>query len=139
MAKRVEGMMGFEDCFLVMANELDKEEFMGELYSGFHLLAYVEKGMITLQILKKTKNLLGMEEKVDNQLKLMIEAADLNGDEILDQNEFLSHAHTQLFLDERVVGGYGGRWKGDLVDPAEKEVEFADKRRGGRCQGSYPG
>ncbi|GLJ32762.1 hypothetical protein SUGI_0659780 [Cryptomeria japonica] len=88
MAKKVEEAMGFEDYLPVMADKLGEEEFMGELCNGFRLLADAEKAVITLQSLKKNANLLGMGEMSEDQVRAMIETADLNGDGVLDQNEF---------------------------------------------------
>ncbi|GLJ26735.1 hypothetical protein SUGI_0520920 [Cryptomeria japonica] len=56
--------------------------------SCISLLADAKKGVLTLQILKKNANLLGMEEMKDDRFREMIEAADLKGNRFLDQNEF---------------------------------------------------
>ncbi|GLJ32769.1 hypothetical protein SUGI_0659870 [Cryptomeria japonica] len=88
ISKSVEEIEGFEDYLPVMAEKLGEEEFMAELCNGFRLLADAEKGVITLQSLKKNASLLGVEAMSEDQIGAMIEAADLNGDGVLDQNEF---------------------------------------------------
>ncbi|KAH9323622.1 hypothetical protein KI387_018261, partial [Taxus chinensis] len=90
MAKGVEERLDFEDYLPAMAEKLGEEEFMEELCNGFRLFADAEKGVITLQSLKKNASrVLGMSEEMsEDEMVAMIEAADLNGDGVLDQNEF---------------------------------------------------
>uniref|UniRef100_A0A0D6R7E6 EF-hand domain-containing protein n=1 Tax=Araucaria cunninghamii TaxID=56994 RepID=A0A0D6R7E6_ARACU len=88
MKKSVEETKGFEDYLPLMADKLGEEEFMGELCNGFRLLVDPEIGVITLQSLTKNAGLLGMEAMSEEELRAMLEAGDLNGDGVLDQNEF---------------------------------------------------
>ncbi|GLJ32770.1 hypothetical protein SUGI_0659880 [Cryptomeria japonica] len=74
--------------FFSCSDMLGEEEFMVELCNGFRLLADAEKGVITLESLKRNSGVLGIEAMNEDQLQAMIAAADLNGDGVVDENEF---------------------------------------------------
>uniref|UniRef100_A0A0C9S7T2 TSA: Wollemia nobilis Ref_Wollemi_Transcript_7699_723 transcribed RNA sequence n=1 Tax=Wollemia nobilis TaxID=56998 RepID=A0A0C9S7T2_9CONI len=88
MTKRVEDITGFEDYLPLMAENLGEEEFMEEICNGFRLLADAEKGVITVQSLQRNASLLGIEAMSEDELRAMIEAGDIDGNGVVDQQEF---------------------------------------------------
>ncbi|GMI93360.1 hypothetical protein HRI_003005300 [Hibiscus trionum] len=78
----------FEDLFPAMVEKLGAEGFMKELCSGFRLLMDGEKGLITVESLKKNLALLGLQGMSDGELVCMVSEGDLNGDGGLDEMEF---------------------------------------------------
>lgn len=81
-------VVAFEDLFPSMVDKLGVEGFMNELRNGFRLLVDVEKGLITLESLKKKASVLGLQDMGDEQLKCMLREGDLDGDECLNEMEF---------------------------------------------------
>lgn len=90
MAKKVlTDKVVFEDFFPSMVEKLGADGFMNELCKGFRLLMDCEKGVITLESLKKNSAVLGLEDVSDDELlRCMIEEGDLDGDGCLNQMEF---------------------------------------------------
>ncbi|KAL3851248.1 hypothetical protein ACJIZ3_013130 [Penstemon smallii] len=80
-----------------MVEKLGADGFMSELCKGFRALMDCEKGVITLESLKRNSSavLLGLEEEEEeelvlgeDELKCMIKEGDLDGDGCLNQTEF---------------------------------------------------
>ncbi|KAL0363287.1 UNVERIFIED_CONTAM: Calcium-binding protein PBP1 [Sesamum calycinum] len=90
MAKKVlTDKVVFEDFFPSMVEKLGADGFMKELCKGFRLLMDCEKGVITLESLKKNSAVLGLEDVSDDELlRGMIKEGDLDGDGCLNQMEF---------------------------------------------------
>ncbi|KAK2644245.1 hypothetical protein Ddye_019440 [Dipteronia dyeriana] len=78
----------FEDFFPAMVERLGAEGFMKELYNGFQLLMDEEKGVITLESLKRNSALLGMQDMSDSEVASMLREGDLDGDGALNEMEF---------------------------------------------------
>ncbi|KAL3627611.1 hypothetical protein CASFOL_028974 [Castilleja foliolosa] len=81
----------FEDYFPLMVKKLGAEGFFNELCKGFKVLMDCEKGVITLESLKKKSGVLGLQmDRVgdDEMLRAMLEEGDLDGDGCLNQFEF---------------------------------------------------
>ncbi|KAK4439265.1 Calcium-binding protein PBP1 [Sesamum alatum] len=79
----------FEDFFPAMVEKLGADGFMKELCKGFRLLTDCDKGLITLESLKKNSAVLGLEDVSDDELlRCMIREGDLDGDGCLNQMEF---------------------------------------------------
>lgn len=86
--KEEESSVEFEDYLPMIAETIGEEGLMDQLCNGFRLLADAERGVISVDSLKKNAALLGMEWMNDEDLRAMIEEGDLNGDGTLDLNEF---------------------------------------------------
>ncbi|KAG4967635.1 hypothetical protein AAZX31_12G098900 [Glycine max] len=80
--------IGFEDLLPVMANKLGGEGLMKELCNGFELLVDKEKGVITLESLRRNAALLGLQDLKEDELVSMMREGDLDGDGALTQMEF---------------------------------------------------
>ena len=83
-----DGRVLFEDYFPSMMEGLGAEGFILELCHGFHLLMDVEKGLITLESLRRSTLQLGLQEMGDDELLWMLSEGDLDGDGALNQTEF---------------------------------------------------
>lgn len=81
-------MADFEDFLPVMAEKLGGEGLINELCNGFRLLMDGEKGVITLESLKRNAALLGLQELSDDELHSMLREGDMDGDGALSQMEF---------------------------------------------------
>ncbi|KAL6990872.1 poly(A)-binding protein binding protein [Sarracenia purpurea var. burkii] len=100
----------FQDFLPMMAEKLGGEGLIAELCKGFRLLMDGEKGVITLESLKRNSSLLGLQDFGEDELKSMIGEGDLDGDGALNQMEFcvlmfrlspqLMSAAERLLLDE---------------------------------------
>ncbi|GFP83949.1 calcium-binding protein pbp1 [Phtheirospermum japonicum] len=74
-----------------MVKKLGAQGFVNELCKGFGLLMDCEKGVITLESLKKKSGVLGLQmDQVgdDEMLRGMLAEGDLDGDGCLNQMEF---------------------------------------------------
>ena len=78
----------FEDLLPVMANKLGGEGLIKELCNGFELLMDKEKGVITLESLRRNAALLGLQDLKEDELVSMMREGDLDGDGALTQMEF---------------------------------------------------
>ncbi|CAA2982553.1 calcium-binding PBP1-like [Olea europaea subsp. europaea] len=78
----------FEDFFPSMVEKLGAEGFLNELCNGFRLLMDSEKGVVTLDSLKKNCAVLGLHGMNDSDLICMLNEGDLDGDGCLNQKEF---------------------------------------------------
>ncbi|RAL42884.1 hypothetical protein DM860_009391 [Cuscuta australis] len=78
----------FEDMLPEMAERLGGEGLMRELCNGFSLLMDGERGVITLESLKRNSAALGLQDLGDDDLRSMLREGDLDGDGALDQMEF---------------------------------------------------
>ncbi|KAG4980109.1 hypothetical protein JHK85_034067 [Glycine max] len=76
------------DLLPVMANKLGGEGLMKELCNGFELLVDKEKGVITLESLRRNAALLGLQDLKEDELVSMMREGDLDGDGALTQMEF---------------------------------------------------
>lgn len=88
MAKKNVSNVVFEDYFPSMVEKLGAQGFMMELCKGFRLLVDREKGVITLESLKKNAQVLGLEGLNEDELRCMLREGDMDGDGCLNQMEF---------------------------------------------------
>ena len=102
-------MGDFQDLLPVMADKLGGEGLITELCNGFELLMDKNRGVITMESLKKNSAFLGLQDLGDDELASMVREGDLDGDGALNQMEFcvlmfrLSPQlmeESQLWLDE---------------------------------------
>lgn len=78
----------FEDLLPVMANKLGGEGLIKELCNGFQLLMDKDKGVITLDSLRKNAALLGLQDIKEDELVSMMKEGDLDRDGALTEMEF---------------------------------------------------
>ena len=78
----------FEDLLPVMANKLGGEGLINELCNGFQLLMDKERGVITMESLRRNSSFLGLQDLSDDDLASMVKEGDLDGDGALNQMEF---------------------------------------------------
>ncbi|KAI0497813.1 hypothetical protein KFK09_021050 [Dendrobium nobile] len=83
-----EYMPGFVDFLPSMAKRLGTNGLLEELCKGFYHLVDAERGLITLESLKKNAHRLGLGELGEEQAVGMLRMGDLNGDGALDHTEF---------------------------------------------------
>ncbi|XP_020698171.1 calcium-binding protein PBP1-like [Dendrobium catenatum] len=83
-----EYMPGFVDFLPSMAKRLGTNGLLEELCKGFYHLVDDERGLITLESLKKNARRLGLGELGEEQAVEMLRMGDLNGDGVLDYSEF---------------------------------------------------
>jgi Ca2+-binding EF-hand superfamily protein len=80
--------MDFEDLLPVIANKLGGEGLMKELSNGFKLLMDKDKGVITLESLRKNSALMGLQDLKEDELLSMMKEGDIDGDGALTEMEF---------------------------------------------------
>lgn len=78
----------FEDLLPMMATKLGGEGLIKELCNGFDLLMDKEKGVITLESLRKNAAVLGLQDLKEDELVSMMKEGDLDRDGALTQMEF---------------------------------------------------
>ncbi|CAJ2660382.1 calcium-binding protein pbp1-like [Trifolium pratense] len=78
----------FEDLLPVIANKLGGEGLMKELSNGFKLLMDKDKGVITLESLRKNSALMGLQDLKEDELLSMMREGDIDGDGALTEMEF---------------------------------------------------
>ncbi|CAL5200482.1 unnamed protein product [Lathyrus oleraceus] len=78
----------FEDLLPVIANKLGGEGLMKELSNGFELLMDKDKGVITLESLRKNSALMGLEDLKEDEVVSMMREGDIDGDGELSEMEF---------------------------------------------------
>ncbi|KAL4385629.1 hypothetical protein GQ457_15G002710 [Hibiscus cannabinus] len=78
----------FEDLLPVMAEKLGGEGLMRELSNGFELLMDKERGVITVESLKRNAAVLGLQDLRHDELVSMVEEGDADGDGALSEMEF---------------------------------------------------
>ncbi|TKY48792.1 Calcium-binding protein PBP1 [Spatholobus suberectus] len=78
----------FEDLLPVIAGKLGGEGLLKELCNGFQLLMDKEKGVITLESLRRNSALMGLQDLKEDELVSMMREGDLDGDGALTQMEF---------------------------------------------------
>ncbi|XP_011018679.1 PREDICTED: calcium-binding protein PBP1-like [Populus euphratica] len=78
----------FEDLLPVMANKLGGEGLINELCNGFQLLMDKDRGVITMESLKKNAAFLGLQDLSEDELVGMVKEGDLDRDGALNQMEF---------------------------------------------------
>ncbi|XP_058773851.1 calcium-binding protein PBP1-like [Vicia villosa] len=78
----------FEDLLPVIANKLGGEGLMKELSNGFKLLMDKDKGVITLESLRKNSALMGLEDLKEDEAVSMMREGDVDGDGVLTEMEF---------------------------------------------------
>ncbi|XWS63340.1 hypothetical protein CRYUN_Cryun06bG0086900 [Craigia yunnanensis] len=71
-----------------MAEKLGGEGLMRELCNGFKLLMDKDKGVMTLESLKRNAAMLGLQDLRDDELVSMVREGDLNGNGALNEMEF---------------------------------------------------
>ncbi|KGN46674.1 calcium-binding protein KRP1 [Cucumis sativus] len=82
------GGANFQDLLPVMAEKLGGEGLIKELCNGFEVLMDKEKGVITLESLRRNSWLLGVRDMAEEELLSMMREGDLDGDGALNQMEF---------------------------------------------------
>ncbi|CAN6571662.1 hypothetical protein ACFX13_024627 [Malus domestica] len=78
----------FEDLLPQMADKLGGEGLIKELCNGFQLLMDKDKGVITLESLRRNSALLGLQNLREDELVSMVREGDMDGDGALNQMEF---------------------------------------------------
>ncbi|XVE49800.1 hypothetical protein DITRI_Ditri01bG0110900 [Diplodiscus trichospermus] len=78
----------FEDLLPAMAEKLGGEGLMRELCNGFKLLMDKDKGIITVESLKRNAAMLGLQDLTDDELVSMVREGDLDGDGALNEMDF---------------------------------------------------
>ncbi|XP_009341452.1 calcium-binding protein PBP1-like [Pyrus x bretschneideri] len=78
----------FEDLLPVMADKLGGKGLIRELCNGFQLLMDKDKGVITLESLRRNSALLGLQNFREDELVSMVREGDMDGDGALNQMEF---------------------------------------------------
>ncbi|KAM3362543.1 Calcium-binding protein PBP1 [Capsicum chinense] len=78
----------FQDLLPIMARKLGGDGLINELCKGYRMLMDGEKGVITIDSLKKNSVLMGLQGFTEEELKNMIREGDMDGDGALDQIEF---------------------------------------------------
>jgi Ca2+-binding EF-hand superfamily protein len=71
-----------------MANKLGGEGLINELCNGFQLLMDKDRGVITMESLKKNAAFLGLQDLSEDELVSMVKEGDLDRDGALNQMEF---------------------------------------------------
>uniref|UniRef100_A0A7N0TB40 EF-hand domain-containing protein n=1 Tax=Kalanchoe fedtschenkoi TaxID=63787 RepID=A0A7N0TB40_KALFE len=87
MARRM-GSSKFEDLLPVMASRLGGEGLIRELCNGFKLLMDKDKGVITMESLKRNAAVLGLDGMGDDEIRSMLREGDTDGDGALSEMEF---------------------------------------------------
>lgn len=88
------------NCFLdiVIDQQKDAVDYFDELVFGFKQLDVEKQGQVTFDNLKKVCDEIKFQVP-DQELREMINSADVNGDGVVDQQEFISMMKkTHLFL-----------------------------------------
>lgn len=78
----------FEDLLPEMADKLGGEGLIRELCNGFQLLMDKDRGVITLESLRRNSAVLGLQDLREDELVSMLKEGDLDGDGALNQMEF---------------------------------------------------
>ncbi|MBA0805423.1 hypothetical protein Gohar_004939 [Gossypium harknessii] len=78
----------FEDLLPVMAEKLGGEGLMRELSNGFKMLMDKDKGVITVESLKRNAAVLGLQDLRHDELVSMVKEGDTDGDGALNEMEF---------------------------------------------------
>ncbi|XP_059451997.1 calcium-binding protein KRP1-like [Corylus avellana] len=78
----------FEDMLPMMADKLGGDGLIRELCNGFQLLMDKDKGVITLESLRRNSALLGLQDLKEEELVSMVKEGDSDGDGALNQMEF---------------------------------------------------
>ncbi|XP_054814515.1 calcium-binding protein PBP1-like [Prosopis cineraria] len=80
--------VNFQDYLPIMANKLRGDGLIDKFCNGFNLLMDSNKGVITLDSLKRNSALLGLQDFADEDLRSMLREGDFDGDGTLNQLEF---------------------------------------------------
>lgn len=78
----------FEDLLPEMADKLGGEGLIRELCNGFQLLMDKDRGVITIESLRRNSAVLGLQDLREDELVSMLKEGDLDGDGALNQMEF---------------------------------------------------
>ncbi|KAF9661849.1 hypothetical protein SADUNF_Sadunf19G0111500 [Salix dunnii] len=73
----------FEDLLPVMANKLGGEGLINELCNRSQLLMDKDRGVITMESLRKNAAFLGLQDLSEDELAGMVKEGDLDGDGVL--------------------------------------------------------
>ncbi|EEF46688.1 calcium-binding protein KRP1 [Ricinus communis] len=80
---------GFEDLLPVIAKRLGGEGLTEELCNGFKMLMDKEKGVITVESLRRNScSVLGIKDLEEDEIVSMVKEGDLDGDGVLSEMEF---------------------------------------------------
>ncbi|KAG4961049.1 hypothetical protein GLYMA_13G303900v4 [Glycine max] len=88
MAGIGKGSVEFEDLLPVIAGKLGGEGLIKELCKGFRLLMDKEKGVITLESLRRNSAMMGLQDLKEEELASMMREGDLDSDGVLSEMEF---------------------------------------------------
>jgi Ca2+-binding EF-hand superfamily protein len=83
-----DGRLNFDQFLVIITSKMNEKDAHDEIQKAFRLFDSDETGKISFQNLKRVANELG-ETLSDEELREMIEEADLNGDGEVDEKEFL--------------------------------------------------
>ncbi|KAK4777245.1 hypothetical protein SAY86_005933 [Trapa natans] len=83
-----QSLFEFKDLLPVMADKLGGEGLIRELCNGFRLLMDKDRGVITLESLRRNSALLGLQDLRDDELSSMLREGDFDGDGALSEMEF---------------------------------------------------
>ncbi|XP_055334452.1 uncharacterized protein LOC129585691 [Paramacrobiotus metropolitanus] len=86
--KSEEGNINFDQFLSILTTKMNEKDAHDEIQKAFRLFDSDETGKISFQNLKRVAKELG-ENLTDEELREMIEEADLNGDGEVDEKEFL--------------------------------------------------
>lgn len=86
--KSEDGRINFDQFLTVLTAKMGEKDAHEEIQKAFRLFDSDETGKISFQNLKRVAKELG-ETLSDEELREMIEEADLNGDGLVDEKEFL--------------------------------------------------
>ncbi|XP_039044545.1 calcium-binding protein KRP1-like [Hibiscus syriacus] len=118
MAGMGKSVAEFEELLPVMAENLGGEVLMRELSNGFELLMDKEKGVITVESLKRNAALLGLQDLRHDELVSMVEEGDTDGDGALSEMEF-------CVLMFRLISGLMEESQLLLEEILQQELKFA--------------
>lgn len=86
--KSDDGRINFDQFLVLITTKMNEKDAHDEIQKAFRLFDSDETGKISFQNLKRVAHELG-ENLSDEELREMIEEADLNGDGEVDASEFL--------------------------------------------------
>ena len=86
--KSDDGKVNFDQFMILITSKMNEEDAHEEIQKAFRLFDSDDTGKISFQNLKRVARELG-ESLSDDELREMIEEADLNGDGEVDEKEFL--------------------------------------------------
>ncbi|XP_078236748.1 centrin-1 isoform X2 [Pogona vitticeps] len=86
--KEGSGKIGFDAFYSVMTRKMSETDPDEEILKAFKLFEDQERGKISFENLKRVAHEIG-EQLTDEELQEMIDEADLDGDGVVNEQEFL--------------------------------------------------